>query len=312
MSLRNYSNTAVPQVLSTSVNATATTLMVSSTTTYPNPSVNPFILTIDRGTANQEVMLCTALTSTTFTVQRGYDGTTAVPHTGGLAIIEHTSCAIDVREPNTFINTPFNSTPTQLNYGDGGSPGTSLLWARGDHGHPHPAPVATFGHMDATSPVFGSSNNLATVSANGNPLCGPVTVPTSGMVVVNWSMIAQAASENTLTDIYIGVGWSTSSGVRGHWPGTSLGSPGTGLGGNWSIMSSAVIDDSSTGLQLPTQFPLAGTWYLTSALWALNPGTAYYFYLLWGSPSTSGNITCNAGGRGAAQNGTWIETITVP
>lgn len=94
MPKRNYSNTAPPVALGATVNNAATTLTVSSTTGYP---AAPFLLGIERGTANEEVVLCTAKTGTTFTVTRGYDGTTAVSHTLG-AMIEHTTAAIDYRE----------------------------------------------------------------------------------------------------------------------------------------------------------------------------------------------------------------------
>lgn len=91
---RNYANLAAPQVLSDSINDAAQTLTVGSTTSFPDP---PFLLGIDRGTAAEEVCLCTDKDSTTFTVTRGYDGTTAVPHALG-AVVEHTVAAIDYRE----------------------------------------------------------------------------------------------------------------------------------------------------------------------------------------------------------------------
>jgi hypothetical protein len=94
MSKRNYSNVAPPLPLSTGVNSSAVTLQVTSTTGYPTP---PFILSVGRGTASEEVMLCTGKTSTTFTVTRGYDGTSASAHAVG-DMVEHTTAAIDYRE----------------------------------------------------------------------------------------------------------------------------------------------------------------------------------------------------------------------
>lgn len=94
MVLRNYSNIASPVALSDAVDGLVTTLTVASTADYPAP---PFLLALDRGTANEEVMLCTATTATTFTVVRGYDGTTAVAHSAG-ATVEHTVAAIDYRQ----------------------------------------------------------------------------------------------------------------------------------------------------------------------------------------------------------------------
>lgn len=94
MPKRNYSNTAPPLPLSAGISASATTLTVSSTTGYPTA---PFLIGLERGTANEEVVLCTASTATTFTVTRGYDGTTAKTHGVG-TMVEHTVAAIDYRE----------------------------------------------------------------------------------------------------------------------------------------------------------------------------------------------------------------------
>lgn len=96
---RNYINSAPPVGLSVAVSTTDTTLTVSSTTGYPAP---PFTLGLERGTANEEVALCTALTATSFTVTRGYDGSVARTHAIGTAV-EHTVAAIDYREAGTHI-----------------------------------------------------------------------------------------------------------------------------------------------------------------------------------------------------------------
>ena len=94
MPKRNYSNVAAPQTLSGAVSNTATTLTVGSTTGYP---AVPFLLGLERGTANEEVVLCTATTATTFTVTRGYDGTTGKAHAAG-SLVEHTVAAVDYRQ----------------------------------------------------------------------------------------------------------------------------------------------------------------------------------------------------------------------
>jgi microcystin-dependent protein len=103
MTLRNYSNTTLPQTLTAGIDDSAETiaLPVPSTAGYPAP---PFILGLERGTSNQEVCLCTDVPNgVTFTVERGYDGTPIVAHAEGAAV-EHTSAALDYREPNAFIN----------------------------------------------------------------------------------------------------------------------------------------------------------------------------------------------------------------
>lgn len=92
--MRNYSNTAPPISLTVAASAAATVLTVASTTGYP---AAPFLLGLERGTANEEVVLCTATTATTFTVTRGYDGTSAKAHVIGTSV-EHTVAAMDYRE----------------------------------------------------------------------------------------------------------------------------------------------------------------------------------------------------------------------
>ena len=76
------------------VDSAATTLTVNSTAGYPEP---PFTIGLERGTANEEVVLCTAKSGTTFTVTRAYDGTTGKAHAIGTSV-EHTVAAIDYVE----------------------------------------------------------------------------------------------------------------------------------------------------------------------------------------------------------------------
>jgi len=65
--------------------------------------VAPFCLAFERGTANAEVALCTAKTANSFTVTRGFDGTTAVAHNVG-TVVEHCSVALDYTEANAHTN----------------------------------------------------------------------------------------------------------------------------------------------------------------------------------------------------------------
>ena len=97
MALRNYTNNAPQLALTTAVNTSAVTLAVTSTAGYP---AAPFTLTLERGTVNQEVTQCTALTGTTFTVVRD---ATPKAHAIG-ASVEHTSEARDYSEANVHVN----------------------------------------------------------------------------------------------------------------------------------------------------------------------------------------------------------------
>jgi hypothetical protein len=100
MPLRNFINGAPLLTLSSGINNTTdTVLTVSSTTGYPTA---PFTIALERGTVNEEVVLCTAKTSTTFTVTRAYDGTTIKAHSAG-ATIEHTTSAVDYLDANAHV-----------------------------------------------------------------------------------------------------------------------------------------------------------------------------------------------------------------
>ena len=109
MALRYYTNGAPLVQLSITVNASAVTLTVASTSGYP---AVPFTLALERGTVNEEVCLCTGITSTTFTVTRGWDGTTGKSHTAP-APIEHTSTAVDYADANAHIYDPTRDDHTQ-------------------------------------------------------------------------------------------------------------------------------------------------------------------------------------------------------
>ncbi len=101
MARRTFSNVAPPVALTAAVTPTATSLPVGSTSGY---GAAPFVIGLERGSVREEVCLVTGLTATSFTVQRGYDGTQAVDHAAG-AIVEHTVAAIDYREANNHVNT---------------------------------------------------------------------------------------------------------------------------------------------------------------------------------------------------------------
>lgn len=100
MAARNYVNGAPLLTLNVAVNTADVTLEVSSTAGFPPV---PFTMALERGTTNEEVVLCTALNATTFTVTRGWDNTTAKSHSIGAAI-EHTTAAIDYVEANDHVN----------------------------------------------------------------------------------------------------------------------------------------------------------------------------------------------------------------
>lgn len=71
----------------------AGTFSIANAAGWPDGSAGKFTVVIDRGTANEEKILCSSRTALTVTVDatagRGYDGTVATTHTSGTATVEH-------------------------------------------------------------------------------------------------------------------------------------------------------------------------------------------------------------------------------
>lgn len=99
--MRYYSSVAVATTLTAAVNATATTMVLGSTSGFPTSF--PFTLIVDEGTANEEIVNVTALSAGIATVERGQDGTFGISHSGG-AVVRHGISARDLREPQQHLN----------------------------------------------------------------------------------------------------------------------------------------------------------------------------------------------------------------
>lgn len=100
MSARNYTNTATPAALTGSITAADTVFSLSSFAGYP---AAPFTAAIERGTAFEEIVLVTAVSGTTVTATRGYDGTTAKTHPAGGGFL-HVVVAKDYAEANAHVS----------------------------------------------------------------------------------------------------------------------------------------------------------------------------------------------------------------
>ena len=173
MSIRYYSNVATPTALSAGINNT-TDVVVPVNSTVNFPTQVPWLATIDRGLSTQEVVMVVATptsymspatnnsSANTFRVLRAQDGTSLKSHTTG-AIFEHTSAAMDYREPNTFINTYTSAGDLVVGISGGyqrlalGSQGTILTSSGG---------------------TAAWSSAAAVQGAQGNQgIAGPVTIP---------------------------------------------------------------------------------------------------------------------------------------
>lgn len=117
MSRRSYAGAAAPTTLASPITTTSTTATLTTAVGYPDGSLGPFALVLDRGTATEEKVLVASRSGTSLTfAQRGYDGTLAQNHSAG-ATVEHISTAIDHDEANEHVNatTGIHGLPT----GDG-------------------------------------------------------------------------------------------------------------------------------------------------------------------------------------------------
>lgn len=109
---RQYAGGAKPAQLTANLgNSTADlTITCDDLSNWPDGSIGPFYVVIDRGLAAEEKILCVSRTSNTITVYntglvngRGADGTSVVAHSSG-ATIEHVFTATDADEANGHVN----------------------------------------------------------------------------------------------------------------------------------------------------------------------------------------------------------------
>jgi microcystin-dependent protein len=78
---KGYSGTGVSTTLTSSPTLSDTTFTVAAVTNWPN--TYPFYIVVDPGTAKEEKMKVTGVSTLTLTVVRGQDDTTAVAHSSG-------------------------------------------------------------------------------------------------------------------------------------------------------------------------------------------------------------------------------------
>lgn len=109
---RQYAGGAKPTALTTGLGGSTINLTIAGTdfSNYPDGSIGPFYIVIDRGEVTEEKILCSSRTGNTITVYsnglvsgRGNDGTSVVAHTVG-ATVEHVFTATDADEANSHVN----------------------------------------------------------------------------------------------------------------------------------------------------------------------------------------------------------------
>ncbi len=95
---RYYSSIAAATNLQVTANPGDTSIQVASSSGWPGSF--PFILSVDYGAANEELVLATSGGPNIFQVTRAYDGTSASTHNAG-AVVRHVSSAIDFTDSRT-------------------------------------------------------------------------------------------------------------------------------------------------------------------------------------------------------------------
>lgn len=98
---RNYSNIALDTTLVAGIAAGDLSCVVASASGWPAAS---FAATIDPGLVTEEVVQVTVKVGTTFTITRGFDGTTAAIHVLG-AVVRHAAIAGDFTDLQTADST---------------------------------------------------------------------------------------------------------------------------------------------------------------------------------------------------------------
>jgi hypothetical protein len=109
---REYAGAAFATVLTAELAASTGALTIScdDCTNWPDGTVGPFYVVVDRGLATEEKILCVSRASNTLTVYdsggvngRGADGTSVQAH-GVNSVIEHVFTATDADEANLHVN----------------------------------------------------------------------------------------------------------------------------------------------------------------------------------------------------------------
>lgn len=114
MARRDYGGGAARAQLVADINATSTTITISTAAGWPSAANGEFFVAIDKGNAGEEKVLVLSRSGTTLTLassaKRGQDGTSAASHTAGV-YVEHVGTATDFDEANAHVNNAAGATP---------------------------------------------------------------------------------------------------------------------------------------------------------------------------------------------------------
>lgn len=213
---RYYSATAVPTALTANITNANVAINVATATGFP-PSV-PFIIAVDYGTPSEEVCLVTAVAGTTFTVTRGYDGTSATSHNVG-APVRHTWTAMDGNDSRAHEGSA---------QGVHGIGGTSFVVGTLD--------TQTLTNKTLTSPIINGSVNIVNPNITGTVTGGA-------------SYTGITATSPTITGTVGGSASYTAPTITGNVPGNPTFTAGLAAGstGQFSVNTNGDIVTSGIG-----------------------------------------------------------------
>lgn len=147
---RFYSSIAAVTSLQVTANSGDINIQVASSSGFPGSF--PYIICLDYGAANEELVLVTNGGPNVFTVTRGYDGTSASTHNAG-AVVRHVSSAIDFTDSRTH-----EAATTNVHGITGAFVDT--------------ASTQTLSNKTLTNPTVNSATVTGTVTATGSTVTG--------------------------------------------------------------------------------------------------------------------------------------------
>lgn len=100
MERREFLGAVLPTLTTSSINNVSMSIALLDGSSFPTGSQYPFVVTLNRGLANEEKILISSRSGNNLTVsQRGYDGTVAGTHESG-STVYHVLDATAVRDMN--------------------------------------------------------------------------------------------------------------------------------------------------------------------------------------------------------------------
>lgn len=227
---RQYTGGAAATTLSSGINNSTTSIPVTAGSTYPDGSVGPFFICIDRGLATEEKIKCSSRSGNTITAStRGADNTSAQAHNSGAAV-EHVLTADDINIVNLhaaatgqddhtqYLNTTRHdvearhtfgaafgtpATPTTVAIGTAAASGSGDNPAKEDHAHAFTGGLLAITHYQAGTGYTMNSTTLADVDSTN--LSVAFTAPANGKVLVRLTGNVEPMNGGTASQMFFGL-----------------------------------------------------------------------------------------------------------